>query len=69
VNDEGVFAPYVIKAIGEPSVLERRVNESFIYGDIESRNIRIDIRRYDEIYIRKYNDDYYKKIRHLAETE
>jgi uncharacterized protein YlxW (UPF0749 family) len=69
VNDEGVFAPFVIKAIGDPAVLERRVKESFIYKRIVSDNYRIDVKRYDEIFIRKYNDDYYKKLKFLTETE
>ncbi len=69
VNDEGVFAPFVIKAIGDPAVLESRVKESFIYKRIVSDNYRIDVKRYDEIFIRKYNDDYYKKLKFLTETE
>lgn len=69
VNDEGVFPPFVIKAIGDPNVLDRRIRESVVYRNIVSLNLRTDIKRKDNVLIHKYNEDYHRKIKHLTETE
>lgn len=69
VNDEGLFPPFVIKVIGNPQTLERRLKDSSIYRKIVASNLRIDIKRKDNIIITKYSDSYISKIKSLNEVE
>lgn len=69
INNVGMFPPYVIKAIGDPVSLEKKLKDTDIYRTIISNNLRFDISKKDNIYINKYSEDYYDKISILVEIE
>lgn len=62
VNGKKLFTPFIIKAIGDPVVLEKKLKEGKIYNDIITRNLLFDLTSHNKLTIRKYNGNYLKQI-------
>lgn len=69
VNGKKLFAPFIIKAIGNPEVLEKQLKEGKIYNDIISKNLLFDLTIQNNIIIKKYNGNYLKQISIFEEVK
>ncbi len=67
VNGTKLFAPYHIKAIGDPQTLLNALNESVIYKSMTKENIIVDPVIQESITIGKYSKAYEKSIGLLSE--
>jgi len=69
VNGKKLFAPYIIKAVGNPKVLEEQLKKGKIYSEIISKNLLFDMTIQNNIKISKYNGNYLKQISVFEEVK
>ncbi|MDR0286677.1 MAG: DUF881 domain-containing protein [Clostridiales bacterium] len=69
INDKRLFAPFVIKAIGDKTSLEKGVTESKVYtNSILNHNLLFDMNRNDSVKILKYSGSYLTRTSLLQEV-
>jgi uncharacterized protein YlxW (UPF0749 family) len=55
INKNRYAVPFEIKAIGDPDLLESGINNDPYIADMRGSNIKIEIKKYDEILIPRYS--------------
>lgn len=59
INKKRFAVPYEIKAIGDPELLENVYSNSQVMAVMQSRGIRVKVKKVKEVVIPKYNDTRY----------